>query len=491
VAGAGVPSVKNLRAGPWLPVAGLLVMVVVMRLPYLTHALATQDEAIIPVYADQILHGRVPHRDFYTAYGPATFGLTALAFKVLGSLLVVERLVGLTYQLLIVGGIFALCAHRGRRTATVTAAVSVFALTPAGLVAYAWLGGLACILWGLVLMTRASKVTAGMTVLSLCALFRPDMLVPAYLTALVLLRPRVFGRALIGVLFGLGPSVAYYASWGRRAIDNIFLQRLVADARLQPDGTTVSVLIIAFGVVGLIMLCTYTSRSRADWALATLPIFLLPQVMQRPDVDHLSFFMAVSGPLAVVALSRPNAPVRPGPSLRRLGATGLLVGLAAALAVPLVHAVRQPSHSYVIGDRVLQVTPHDARALDQVREIVSAAVPPGATLFVGALDMSRPTVSRVQLYFLFPELRATAYYLELPIGINEETGTRLAADVHGADVLLLSDFAPDFTQRLNPFIAGGPDTADSVVGREFCRSDGNGLAILFLRCQASEVLGHA
>ena len=481
--GAAVLSVSTLRGRSSLLVAGLLVGVVVLRLPYFTHALATQDEAIIPVYADQILQGRVPHRDFYTAYGPATFGLTALAFTVLGPSLAAERLVGLAYQLLIVGGVFALCAHRGRRLATVAAAVSVVALTPAGLVAYAWLGGVACILWGLVLIVRGSRVTAGTAVLSLCGLFRPDLLVPAYACALILLRRGQLGRALLGVLLGLSPSVAYYTTWGSRALDNILLQRLFANARLAPDATTVSVMVIGLGVVGLIALNTYTSRSREDWALTALPLFLLPQVMQRPDVDHLSFFLAVAGPLAVLAMSRPGARTPPAASVRRLGMAALLAGLAAAMAVPLAHAARQPSYSYVVGDRVMQVTPHDARALDEVREIVSGTVPPGSTLFVGALDMSRPTVSRVQLYFLFPELRATAYYLELPIGIDEQTGARLAADVDRADVLLLSDFTPDFTERLNPFIADGPDTADAVVDREFCRAAGNQLAVLFLRCQ--------
>ena len=50
-------------------------------------------------------------------------------------------------------------------------------------------------------------------------------------------------------------------------------------------------------------------------------------------------------------------------------------------------------------------------------------------------------------------------------------------------MLLLSDYTPDFTERLNPFIADGPDTADAVVDREFCRAAGNQLAVLFLRCQ--------
>lgn len=463
-------------------VVALLVGVVVLRLPYLGHPLMTQDEAIIPVYAEQILDGRLPHRDFYTAYGPATFGLTALAFTVIGPSLVAERLVGLAYQLLIVGGVYALCAHRGRRAAALAGAVSLVCLTPTGLIAYAWLGGLACIVWGLALIARRNSVVAGMAILSLCALFRPEMLVPAFGAAVFLLRRDRVGPAFAGTLLGLAPAVAYYATWGARALDNIVLERLVADAGLVLGSAAVSVLTLAVAVTGILALQAWRARSREQWAFAALSLFMVPQVFQRPDVDHLMFFLAVSGPLAVVGFTGLlRTPRRPS-ALARLGQAGVALALAASVAVPLAHVVRSPSTSYEVGGRVLQVTQADARALDHVRALVSTNATPGSRLFVGAMDMSRATISRVQLYFVLPELTVDSYYLELPVGMSESAGAVLAEDVRRADVLLLSDFSPSLLEELNPHIGDGPTRADAIVAREFCRRAGTEFAAVFVRC---------
>jgi hypothetical protein len=50
------------------------------------------DEGLIVTGASRVAAGAVPHRDFYTNYGPGQFYLLALAFKIFGPSLLVERI---------------------------------------------------------------------------------------------------------------------------------------------------------------------------------------------------------------------------------------------------------------------------------------------------------------------------------------------------------------------------------------------------------------
>ena len=170
----GVASRRRTWAGVLGPVLVLGVLAA-LRLPWLHAPLVTQDEGIILVYAQQILDGRLPQRDFYTVYGPGTFGLTAGAFALFGSTLVAERLIGLTFQALVVGGVYRLGLARGRGAAVGASLLSVLCLTPLGLAAYAWLGGIACIVWGLVLLHGRKHIGAAFALLALSAVFRPEI----------------------------------------------------------------------------------------------------------------------------------------------------------------------------------------------------------------------------------------------------------------------------------------------------------------------------
>jgi hypothetical protein len=49
------------------------------------------DEGIVLFGADRVLHGAVPHRDFYALYGPAQFYILAGLYKLFGTSVLVER----------------------------------------------------------------------------------------------------------------------------------------------------------------------------------------------------------------------------------------------------------------------------------------------------------------------------------------------------------------------------------------------------------------
>lgn len=207
---------------------------------------------------------------------------------------------------------------------------------------------------------------------------------------------------------------------------------------------------------------------------------MLPQLVQRTDLDHFAYVRAIAAPLTFLALSNPASdPTGATIQMRRLG---LVVGIA-ALVVPARLLVPLPKTvTYEVAGRSIDVESDTAHDLDAFRRSVLATVPAGGKLFIGTQDMRLPSITPLHLYFLFPELRTNAYYLELPIGISDTVGKRIADDVRNADVLLLSRFPEDVARRLNPYVPLGPSDADEAVRANFCPAGGSNDLKIMVRC---------
>jgi hypothetical protein len=109
------------------------------------------EEGFMLTFPERILAGDVPHRDFLHLYGPGSLWVLAVVYEVVGTSLAAERTVGLVQHLLVIAGVLVLAWPFGRRVATVCAVVAVFlTVTPIGLAALAWSGGVALALSGLV-----------------------------------------------------------------------------------------------------------------------------------------------------------------------------------------------------------------------------------------------------------------------------------------------------------------------------------------------------
>ena len=103
------------------------------------------------VFPERVLAGDVANRDFLHLYGPASLWVLAGIYKLAGASIATERTVGLIQHLGIVFGVYALAHPFGRRVATICGVTAVFiAITPIGLAALAWNGGVALAIWGLV-----------------------------------------------------------------------------------------------------------------------------------------------------------------------------------------------------------------------------------------------------------------------------------------------------------------------------------------------------
>ena len=107
-----------------------VLALLLLRAPLMLQSLDTLDESLVLVYAQEVLDGRVTHRDFFTVHGPAQFWLVAAFFKALGASLWTERVVGLLLQVLVVVGMHRLTRRWGRSDATLAAPFALCASPP-------------------------------------------------------------------------------------------------------------------------------------------------------------------------------------------------------------------------------------------------------------------------------------------------------------------------------------------------------------------------
>ena len=136
------------------------------------------------VFPTLVQQGRVPNVDFLHLYGPASLDALALWFRIFGDSLESERTFGLIQHLGIIFAIYTITRAYGYLVAVGAAIVATFLiLTPIGLTALAWHGGVAFGLWSLVFAIRGRAlgtpsswwVAGGLAGLALG--FRPDLVV--------------------------------------------------------------------------------------------------------------------------------------------------------------------------------------------------------------------------------------------------------------------------------------------------------------------------
>ena len=136
----------------WAAIGSVLALVA-LPLRGLYHTTGgTMEEAFMMVFPERMLKGDLPNRDFLHLYGPGALQVLAAWYKVVGISLESERTFGLIQHLAIIFALFTLARPWGRIAAAPVAGLAVFyVLTPIGLTAMAWNGGIALCLWSIVL----------------------------------------------------------------------------------------------------------------------------------------------------------------------------------------------------------------------------------------------------------------------------------------------------------------------------------------------------
>jgi len=191
---------------------------------------SSMEEGFMLVFPKRLLAGDVPNVDYLHLYGPFSIHVLAAWYTVFGYTLEAQRVFGLLQHVGIIFALYALARAWGHRTAVITAVtVTMLVLTPIGLSALAWEGGIALGLWSVVFGLRALHADGRSRTVALvatgvlvgCALgYRPDLaLALGIVHTWLLLRHRRLGNRVwrpvgIGLAVGLVPTAVHLAMAG-------------------------------------------------------------------------------------------------------------------------------------------------------------------------------------------------------------------------------------------------------------------------------------
>jgi hypothetical protein len=338
------------------------------------------EEGFMLVFPELVLRGKVPNLDFLHLYGPGSLWLLAAAFKVFGTSLTSERIVGLLQQLTVVFGVFALARRWGRAVALGCGLLAALFVVSLGLNALAWLGAVGLGVVALVAgaasrdaadprRARVLALVAGLLV-GAALLYRIDLVLAAVLSTLALgwgTSRAVQRRFVLGLGIGLAPYVVHLVTagpdtvvrgmitdplfklrggrrlpipppWGHfnsavQSVADLIKLRWPIPTLAGPAQLTVWFFVLLASIATLAIVGVRAVRRRPEatrprvlLAVAGFSVGILPQALQRADGTHLAWVSCVAVAFLPVAIVEILADRHPAWSPRSMG-------LAAAAAV--------------------------------------------------------------------------------------------------------------------------------------------------------------
>ncbi len=487
-------------------VAVLFAALVFFYRPAFYIAGSRMDEALLLVFPELLLHGKVPYRDFETFYGPANLWILAAAFRVFGATVEIERIVGLTYRFALFAALYFALRRWGKAAAIGVVMIAAFALLPLGSVANAWIMALALTVVSTALMTKqlmalddqSSAAAIGGFVAGVAILFRVDLAPAILASAAVLLwalkpsRRYAYG---IGLLAGGLPLVISLLTAGlRNVIDNVFLYPVIhtsAGRRLPLFGRGSEIAIYPLVIAGAAAL-TLSLGAFIAWkrrgdresvcvlAFGCLSVFTVPQALQRADYFH----AAMIAPVTIALLPALAAAVVKLLNKSALASSlAILVTMACFSALWSVAPQSTEIFSNIVGNQLVTSeipecmarggnrkfplsSPDDAQAVTKICAAISRKSHAGERLFVGPRDLRRTNYNDVYFYYLLPQLTPASYFIEMnPLSANRPN-SRLASDIATADWIIL-DSQLDLFRESNASEQLGSDGPMVVIHDRF------------------------
>lgn len=286
------------------------------------------------------------------------------------------------------------------------------------------------------------------------------------------------------------PSWSVFDSEVQEVADSIKLPwpipRLSGSAQISVwfFGLLASIVAVAVVAIWAVRRDRSSMRARVLLAGAGFSVGLLPQALQRPDPTHLAWVACVGMALVPVAAVELIQAWRPRWGLRPVGfAVGgtFLAGLT--LVIPSytlrsysdysaqTFGVNVGSHTMSHRGRTFYYgNARDARAANEMLDVVERVSKPGDRLFVGTKDLRKTPLSEAFFYYLLPQLTPATYYIEMDPGVANAPGSGLADDVRHSDILILSS-AWSYWDEPNDSRKLGSDEPNDVVREEFCLID--------------------
>ena len=351
---------------------------------------SSMEEAFMFVFPARLRDGKIPNVDFLHLYGPGSLDVLVGWYGLFGHSLASERTFGLLQHLGIIFGIYALTRAWGRVAATTCAiACTLLVLTPIGLSALAWEGGVALGLWSTVFAVRAlnlaereqsddvqARVTRNLVVAGLLAglalCYRPDLVIALVLAhGWLLLRRRSASRPLgVGLVAGLVPLFIHLVvagigpSFRGMVLDPVLHLRpgrelprppswSVIDGALQAvaEGSPpwwrvpalsanhqlfiwfFAMIIVAVGTIFVARRSLQSGNAGARGSTlmigALFGFGIVPQALQRPDSTHLAWVVCIC--FALIPVTLIEVVQRRVPRIGHRGRTLLSIGAIAAL----------------------------------------------------------------------------------------------------------------------------------------------------------------
>jgi len=468
-----------------------------------------EDEGIALVYPEMFMKGRMPYRDFETIYGPGNLLVLSGTYHLFGDNIFVERTVGLIYRLLILIGMVAIARRLGIVLAFASGLVVAIIFAGTDLFANTWLAATAFALTSMLLAEKRESpwvCGAAGALFAFALLCRCDIGPVAIISLLPLalaMRRQSLVAFLIGACVGFSPLAWFAAVMGPgQLVHALFIFpvfELSSSAYLPLSSAPVALrwifyLSIFAGVINLIagfmaLRQGKTEGSRLFLAAAIFGAGSIYYALSRFDGSHV-----INATLVSIALLPLSLQILISKFHARYASLA-----AAVIALAAVHFVYFPSARYFY--RNLRVAIH----LDQPREAKSGeplepgdkgffirngdrsfplgrtAVAdfaqrlvtdlvrlsaPGQKLLLGPGDLRRTVGADTFFYHLLPALEPATYYLEMNPGSTNAPGSRLAADVAGADWLIL-DRSWDYINEPNQSSEFGSDVPNQIVREKF------------------------
>ena len=501
---------RNWRSLTAVAVVGLLAVAFVAPVPaMLKYPTWAQDEGTLLVFPSLMLKGAVPNHTFLSIYGSANLYALAAAFFIGGQSVLVERLVAVFYHLVLVCSLTALVwRRRGRFAALVAGAVTVVVGVSYPMMAFAWVGAIAFLCLGLFLLDvglsdggrRLVCVTFSGLFLGLAISFRADLSVAVLLGLVVLAAARRRGALYLlpGLVIGLIPTMVSMVQVGVVAVvqDEIIKPVFVIAPQvrlpLPSIGTAAGLLMVLCLVVPVAEIVVGIAgwrRSHGAWndvcvvLVGVVGLSMISNMLHRADVTHIAFVATFTlGSAVMLDWGRLAEPLAGRRSLR----TATKVAWSALLGIVVI-AVATAASANVFGEAALETVgarpnvqllasnagrsvPVDGQNefndYSAVLRAVDSYELPGALLFVGPEDLRRTFYSDTFLYFLLPELVPGSYYLEMDPGVTNATGSGLAGQIAGDDLLIL-DSAYNSSSVAEPYVSFGSNAPNLVVAKDF------------------------
>lgn len=392
------------------------------------------EEGFMLTFPEMVLHGRVPNRDFLHLYGPGSLWVLAGVFAAVGVSLAAERVVGYLQHLGVAFGVYRLLRPWGPWVAGGGGALAaVIVITPSGLSAMAWVGGLALGLWALGFAIDAQEAAAGSPgrhrravaaglLAGAALLYRLDLVLAVAASGLVVwwgLDRDGRRRLLLAVVAGCSPYLVHLAMAGPGPVIEGLLIEPVFDLRggrrlplppstdrydgfLQGAGALdqppwpfpapsgprqLWLWFFALLLVGVVLLAAgIVARRRTGQlrllAIAAFSVGLFPQALQRPDSTHLAWVSCVAFavlPAAAIELwrARPARRQVEGPASTRTAWAALAVtaGLVLVVAPFFTYRSYAEATAQSFGHRVRERTiEHEGRRFPYKRHDAVDAV---------------------------------------------------------------------------------------------------------------------